>query len=183
MPGSKYRAQTVVEGSTLRPGLNENAGCKENRPSDARCNPRATDSCVSIRCIRNVPSNIRSGLRAGLLAGRWLNVFVAMKPWTRIKEGYCRFVRNQPGERFMNLHRRWHARRKGPAVTAAGIIVGAVLIVAGGLLALVPGVPGIVPGIAGVALIAAQFPMLARACDRSEVAVRRFVKNRRSSAT
>lgn len=103
-----------------------------------------------------------------------------MKPWTRIKDDYRQFVKDQPGERFMNLHRRLHARRKGPAVNAAGIIAGVVLIAAGVLLALVPGVPGIVLGVLGVALIAAQFPVLARACDRSEIAARRFVKNRRS---
>jgi hypothetical protein len=99
-----------------------------------------------------------------------------MKPWNRIKAGYRRFVKDESGQRFFNLHRRLHARHKRPAVILAGILAGVILIAGGVLLGLVPGVPGVVLVILGVGLIAAQFPVLAKACDRLETAARRLLR-------
>ena len=97
----------------------------------------------------------------------------------KIKGAWRQFADETAGERVMNLHIRLHSGGHGFLLSALGVFAGVVLIVAGIFLALIPGVPGIVLGVPGVALIAAQFPLLAKWCDRWEISLRTFLKNRK----
>jgi hypothetical protein len=94
----------------------------------------------------------------------------------RVKDGYFAFIHDLPGERFANLHDRWHRGGKGPVTTVIGVVLGIVLIAAGFFLGLVPGIPGIILGVLGFGLIAAQFRPLARKFDQAEIALRKFLK-------
>ena len=93
----------------------------------------------------------------------------------KLKDGYRQFVHDIPGERFVNLHHRWHGKGRGPG-TIIGFVTGIILIVVGILLGLVPGVPGIVLGFLGLGVIAAQSRLLAKKLDRAEVALRACLK-------
>jgi hypothetical protein len=91
----------------------------------------------------------------------------------KLKDGYRRFKIDQPGERFIHLHQRWHSEARGVLINVLAVVIGAVLIVAGVLFGLVPGVPGIVLVVLGIGVIAAQFRRLARILDRVEISLRR----------
>jgi len=93
--------------------------------------------------------------------------------WEKLKHSYRQFKEDEPGERFVNTHRRWREHSHGLAATVIIIVSGVVLIAGGFLLGLVPGVPGIVLGLLGFALIAARFRRMAIWLDWCETKVRK----------
>src|SRR6187551_566370 len=96
--------------------------------------------------------------------------------WHKLKDGYRKFVRDTPGQRFMNFHRRWHQQVKGPGPSVGMVVIGLILIALGIVLGFVPGIPGFVLFLPGLAMIAAPFGTPAEWLDRAEVAIRRIWK-------
>jgi hypothetical protein len=82
-----------------------------------------------------------------------------------------RFVAAAPGTRFMALHEREHAGRRGVAQRIALWCTGGVLVLAGFVMLFTPG-PGLLAMAFGIACIAHESRAFARKCDRTEVRLR-----------
>jgi hypothetical protein len=95
--------------------------------------------------------------------------------WRRLKKSYLKFKQDSPGQRFKNLHGRWHEEGKGPAGTVLAVILATILIAGGFFLGFIPGVPGFVLGFVGLGILATQFRQVAKWCDGLEVAARKLV--------
>ena len=98
----------------------------------------------------------------------------------KLKLSYRLLKRGSPGARFLNIYRNQHSAGSG-VTTVVSVLLSVILMVAGLLLGLVPGVPGVVLGFIGVALLAAQFRVLAECLDRLELRLRRLLKKRHVS--
>jgi hypothetical protein len=95
----------------------------------------------------------------------------------KFKEDMRKLKEGEPGERFIEHHRRHRAsesQREAGWKTAAYITAALVLLTAGALLSLVPGVPGIVLGIPALGLLVARLRFFAVFLDRSELFLRRL---------
>jgi hypothetical protein len=101
---------------------------------------------------------------------KWINGF---------KSAGHQFVTDEPGRRFLNFYDRVQHIGSRAVVMIVGLGGGILLMVVGFFLGLVPGVPGFVLGILGLALIASQFPPLARGCDATELSCRRWLRKLR----
>lgn len=88
------------------------------------------------------------------------------KSWRDLKK-------DEPGHRFQNRFKRSH--KKGGASRVVKLAIGGVLIVAGIVLLVIPG-PGSVLIVIGVALIAEESEKMARALDKIELRLRRWVR-------
>ena len=95
--------------------------------------------------------------------------------WRRFKESYLQFKHDAPGQRFQNLHRRWHREGKARGATVLWILAAIILIAGGFFLGLVPGIPGFVLGFLGIGILAAQIRPVAKWSDRTELAMRKFI--------
>ena len=100
----------------------------------------------------------------------------------KLKLDYRLLKRGPPGVRFLNIYHHQHAPGSGLR-TVVAVVISVILMVGGLLLGLVPGVPGIVLGLIGVALLAAQFRVLAKCLDRLELRLRRLLKKRQRLAS
>lgn len=81
----------------------------------------------------------------------------------------------EPGQRFQDAHTRLRADRL--VVRIALIAVGCALAAVGALTFWIPG-PNVVIVVAGLALVAAQWRLVARGLDRAELACRRWHRTR-----
>jgi hypothetical protein len=102
-----------------------------------------------------------------------------MKLTKRFARVCLAFAKDQPGSRFMNLATRIQGLGPRPLVWIIGVGAGVVLMLFGFFLGLIPGIPGFVLGLLGMALIAAQFPSLARMFDTLELSIRRGLRKLR----
>lgn len=89
--------------------------------------------------------------------------------WRKLVRGCRQFLKDVPGQRFIDAYQRWKVTARNPITGLVLLIIALVLIAAGALLALVPGVPGIVLGGLGLALIAIRFRRVAIWLDWSEM--------------
>ena len=99
--------------------------------------------------------------------------------WEKFVHGSREFSHDEPGQRFLNAHKRWKGSGNHLAVRVALVGTGVLLVVIGVLLALIPGVPGIVLGVPGVGLIGTQFRWLATWLDWMESKCRRMWRRMR----
>ena len=86
-----------------------------------------------------------------------------------------------PGTRFRKRHERRRKERKSAAVRVGWTALAVVLVLVGIVAMPLPG-PGFIPLGLGVALLAEESLWLARAADRTEVAVRRLLGRARRAA-
>ena len=91
------------------------------------------------------------------------------------KQSWRRFKAGLPGRRFQQQFRLRQRLRSGAARKALLITTGILLAAAGVFLLFVPG-PGIITLLIGAVLIAQQSSLAARAFDRIEIRLRRFIK-------
>ncbi len=91
------------------------------------------------------------------------------------RQSWQRFAAGLPGRRFQQQFRLRQRFRSGAARKALLIIAGILLAAAGVFLLFVPG-PGIITLLIGAVLIAQQSSLAARAFDRIEIRLRRFIK-------
>jgi hypothetical protein len=85
------------------------------------------------------------------------------------------FWRDPPGQRFARRYERVSGDgRRAPARLLRGLL-GIVLLLVGVVFMALPG-PGFVPAFAGLALLAGESQRLARALDRAELTVRRWLR-------
>lgn len=101
-----------------------------------------------------------------------------------LERQFSQVAHDTPGKRFINYYKRRRAVRKGhPFKRMLYILPGIVLIAAGFFLGFLPGAPGIFLGIPGLALIAAQFRVVAALLDRGELVLRRILHQERKEKT
>jgi UPF0716 family protein affecting phage T7 exclusion len=92
-----------------------------------------------------------------------------------LKQSWRRFKAALPGRRFQQQFRHRQRFRSG-AVRKALLIAGGILLAAAGVFLLfVPG-PGIIILLIGAVVIAQQSSLAARAFDRIEISLRRFLR-------
>jgi UPF0716 family protein affecting phage T7 exclusion len=91
------------------------------------------------------------------------------------KQSWQRFKAGLPGRRFQQQFRLRQRLRSGAARKILLITAGILLAAAGVFLLFVPG-PGIITLLIGAVLIAQQSSLAARAFDRIEIRLRRFIK-------
>jgi hypothetical protein len=101
--------------------------------------------------------------------------------WRKIKQGWRQLIEDDPGERFVNAHDRWHVHTQGRGITVAIVVGGFLLILAGGFLGFIPGAPGIVLTVLGLALIGTRFRRVAIWLDWSELKLRKLWQRCRKS--
>jgi UPF0716 family protein affecting phage T7 exclusion len=92
-----------------------------------------------------------------------------------LKQSWQRFKAGLPGRRFQQQFRQRRRFRSGAARKALLIAGGILLAAAGVFLLFVPG-PGIITLLIGAVVIAQQSSLAARAFDRIEISLRRFIK-------
>ena len=92
-----------------------------------------------------------------------------------LKQSWRRFKAGLPGRRFQQQFRLRQGFRSGAARKALFITGGILLAAAGVFLLFVPG-PGIITLLIGAVIIAQQSSWAARAFDRIEFRLRRFIK-------
>jgi UPF0716 family protein affecting phage T7 exclusion len=92
-----------------------------------------------------------------------------------LKQSWQRFKAGLPGRRFQQQFRLRQRLRGGAARKALLMAAGVLLAAAGIFLLFVPG-PGIIILLIGAVLIAQQSSLAARAFDRIEIRLRRFIK-------
>jgi hypothetical protein len=92
-----------------------------------------------------------------------------------LKQNWQRFKAGLPGRRFQQQFRYWQQFRSGP-IRRALIIAGGILVAAAGIFFLFAPGPGIIIFLLGAVVIARQSSLAARAFDRVEIQLRRFVK-------
>ena len=93
----------------------------------------------------------------------------------QLKQSWRRFKAGLPGRRFQQQFRLRQEFRSGAARKALFIASGILLAAAGVFLLFVPG-PGIIILLIGAVLIAQQSSWAARAFDRIEIRLRKFIK-------
>ena len=91
------------------------------------------------------------------------------------KESWRRFKAGLPGRRFQQQFRQRRRFSSGTARKALFITVGILIAAAGIFLLFVPG-PGIIILLIGAVLIAQQSSLAARAFDRIEIRLRKFIR-------
>ena len=91
------------------------------------------------------------------------------------KQNWRRFKAGLPGRRFQQQFRLRQRFRCGAARKALLITAGTLLAAAGVFLLFVPG-PGIIILLIGAVLVAQQSSLAARAFDRIEIRLRKFIK-------
>lgn len=92
-----------------------------------------------------------------------------------LKQSWERFKAGLPGRRFQQQFRLRRRFRSGAAREALFMALGILLAAAGVFLLFVPG-PGMIILLIGAVLIAQQSSLAARAFDRIEIRLRRFIK-------
>jgi UPF0716 family protein affecting phage T7 exclusion len=92
-----------------------------------------------------------------------------------LKQNWRRFKAGLPGRRFQQQFRLRQGFRSGAARKALFITAGILLAAAGIILLFVPG-PGIIALLIGAVLIAQQSSLAARAFDRIEIRLRKFIR-------
>jgi UPF0716 family protein affecting phage T7 exclusion len=92
-----------------------------------------------------------------------------------LKQSWQRFKAGLPGRRFQQQFRLRQRLRSGAARKALLMAAGVLIAAAGIFLLFVPG-PGIIILLIGAVLIAQQSSLAARAFDRIEIGLRRFIK-------
>jgi UPF0716 family protein affecting phage T7 exclusion len=93
----------------------------------------------------------------------------------QLKQSWRRFKAGLPGRRFQQQFRLRQEFRSGAARKALFITAGILLAAGGVFLLFVPG-PGIITLLIGAVLIAQQSSLAARAFDRIEIRLRKFIK-------
>ena len=91
------------------------------------------------------------------------------------RQSWRRFKAGLPGRRFQQQFRQRRRFRSGVARKALFLASGILLAAAGVFLLFVPG-PGIIILLIGAVLIAQQSSLAARAFDRIEIRLRKFIK-------
>lgn len=94
---------------------------------------------------------------------------------SHLKQSWQRFQSGLPGRRFQQQFRLRQRFRSGAARKALFVSAGILLVAAGVFLLFVPG-PGIITLLIGAVLIAQQSSLAARAFDRIEIRLRKFIK-------
>ena len=102
--------------------------------------------------------------------------------WKELKNACRKLIRDRPGRRFLNFHRRWHRQVKGPGLSIAMVVIGLVLVAGGVVFGFFPVIPGFVFVLPGIAMIVAPFRPPAEWLDRTEVAIRRTWRKLRHRA-
>ena len=92
-----------------------------------------------------------------------------------LKQSWRRFKAGLPGRRFQQQFRLRQGFRSGAARKALFMAAGILIVAAGIFFLFVPG-PGIIILLIGAVLIAQQSSLAARAFDRIEIRLRRFIK-------
>ena len=92
-----------------------------------------------------------------------------------LKQSWQRFKRGLPGRRFQQQFRLRQRLRSGAARKALFMATGILIVAAGIFFLFVPG-PGIIILLIGAVLIAQQSSLAARALDRIEIRLRKFIK-------
>ena len=92
-----------------------------------------------------------------------------------LKQSWRRFKAGLPGRRFQQQFRLRQRFRSGAARKVLFITTGILLLAAGVFLLFVPG-PGIITLLIGAVLIAQQSSLAARALDRIEIRLRKFIR-------
>jgi UPF0716 family protein affecting phage T7 exclusion len=92
-----------------------------------------------------------------------------------LKQSWRRFKAGLPGRRFQQQFRLRRRFRSGAARKTLFLAAGILIVAAGVFLLFVPG-PGIIILLIGAVLIAQQSSLAARAFDRIEIRLRRFIK-------
>ena len=91
------------------------------------------------------------------------------------KQSWRRFKAGLPGRRFQQQFRLRQRFRSGAARKALFMAAGILIVAAGIFLLFVPG-PGIIILLVGAVLVAQQSSLAARAFDRIEIRLRKFIK-------
>jgi hypothetical protein len=91
-----------------------------------------------------------------------------------LKEQWRRLREDPPGQRFRKRYERRKSERRSPFMRVAWTVVALLLIVAGIAGIPLPG-PGIVLIAVGLAVLAEESRVIAKLCDRIEVAIRRLI--------
>ena len=94
-----------------------------------------------------------------------------------LKQSWRRFKAGMPGRRFQQQFRYRQQFRSGP-VRKALLIAGGILVAAAGIFFLFAPGPGIITLLIGAVVIAQQSSLAARAFDRIEIRLRKFIKQR-----
>jgi hypothetical protein len=92
-----------------------------------------------------------------------------------LKQNWQRFKGGLPGRRFQQQFRYRQQFRSGP-VRRGLFVAGGIMVAAAGIFFLFAPGPGIVIFLFGAVIIARQSSLAARAFDRVEIQLRRFVK-------
>jgi UPF0716 family protein affecting phage T7 exclusion len=92
-----------------------------------------------------------------------------------LKQSWRRFKAGLPGRRFQQQFRLRQRFRSGAARKALFMAGGILIAAAGVFLLFVPG-PGIITLLIGAVLIAQQSSLAARAFDRIEIRIRKFIR-------
>jgi hypothetical protein len=93
-----------------------------------------------------------------------------------LKQSWRRFKAGLPGRRFQQQFRQRRRFRSGAARKSLFMAIGILLAAAGIFLLFVPG-PGIIILLIGAVLIAQQSSLAARAFDRIEIRLRKFIRH------
>ena len=88
-----------------------------------------------------------------------------------MRQEWRRFIAAAPGTRFIALHEREHAGRRGIVQRIAWWCTGCLLVLAGFVMLFTPG-PGLLAMAFGIACIAHESLPFARKCDRAELWLR-----------
>ena len=91
-----------------------------------------------------------------------------------LKEQWRELRRAPPGKRFCQRYERRARERKSPAARIGWSALAVVLILLGIVFLPLPG-PGFIPIGLGLALLAQESAVVARFCDRAELAIRKLV--------
>ena len=94
-----------------------------------------------------------------------------------LKQNWLRFKAGPPGRRFQQQFRDRQQFRSGP-VRKALIIAGGILVAVAGIFFLFAPGPGIIILLIGASMIAQESFLAARAFDRIEIHLRRFLRQR-----
>ena len=94
-----------------------------------------------------------------------------------LRQSWQRFKAGLPGRRFQQQFRLRQGFRSGAARKASFMAAGILIVAAGIFLLFVPG-PGIIILLIGAVLIAQQSSLAARAFDRIEIRLRKFIKEK-----
>ena len=94
-----------------------------------------------------------------------------------LKQSWQRFKAGLPGRRFQQQFRLRQRFRSGAARKALFMVAGILIAAAGIFLLFVPG-PGIIILLVGAVLVAQQSSLAARAFDRIEIRLRKFIKQK-----